>query len=376
MRKYIWQLVLLAAVLVPYPALAAQFKTGESVNVSDENAENLYAAANEISVSNSVKGDLIVAGNNIGINADIENDLFAAGSKIKVSKKTGGSVRLAGEDLTVENAISGDLMAAGSKVTISKDAVIDGDLLAIGNTIVIDGTINGRVKVAGADVVITGVIKGDFNGKQVRSLVLSGDGKIEGKLSYSSTEELKIRDNAVVTGLIEYQKLKNNWSKFTFGTIIKFASIFIFLLILITLFPSLTKNIVEKGYNNSLINGLIGLLSVVLLPIVLIPLFISGIGSDIGFALLFLAIFLILIAGALVPLFIGSGLVRLVMHTKGFDATWLIGLLGILCLLLITRFSAYGIFIYLIFFVISFGTIIRWMVSKISKSHKNHLQES
>ena len=369
MRKLIWQLILISAVLMPYPALAAQFKVGGTVDVSQEETKNLYVAGSDVSIKSPVKGDLAAAGNNININENVENDFFGAGSKIVVSQKVGGSARVAGDEVTLSSDVAGDLLAAASNLTIDKNAVIEGDLLAAGSKIVIDGTVDGKARVLGGDIIVTGVVKGDFDAKDVKSLTLSGNGRIEGKLSYSSSSEVKILDNASVVGLIEYQKVTSEWNKFTLVTIINFASIFAFLLLLIILLPKFTKNIVENGYKNSLINGLIGLCSIVLLPIVLIPLFISGVGAEIGFALLALIILLMIVAGAFVPLLIGSGIVRLVMHTKEFDASWAIALLGVLCLLLITRFPSFGVFIYLIFFVISFGTLLRWVILKMSKNH-------
>lgn len=66
-----------------------------------------------------------------------------------VDEPVNDDVVVTGNDIVVETVIEGDLIAFGNTITITEDAVISGNLIAMGNTIIINGDVAGDVGIGG-----------------------------------------------------------------------------------------------------------------------------------------------------------------------------------------------------------------------------------
>jgi cytoskeletal protein CcmA (bactofilin family) len=91
------------------------------------------------------------------------------------------------------SALASEIMS-GDSIRIGTGEVIDDDVIIFGNTIVVDGTVNGDLIVFGSDITLNGTVNG--------SAVLAGQhmnvsGKVTGTL-YSGGSALELTPNAVI----------------------------------------------------------------------------------------------------------------------------------------------------------------------------------
>jgi len=369
MRKLILQFAVITLMMLPIPALAAELKAndGGDINLSEsESHKNLYLAGRTITVDSTTEDDLVVAGADVTVNGKVKNSIFAASSTLNLNGEVENNARVAGSQVNINNLIKEDLLVAGQDITLTNKAQIDGDLMGVGENIEIGGTIKGDVKLSGKNVVISGNIKGNVLAKNVQSLKLQNGAVIEGNLNYSSKNEAIITGGSKVIGLIEYQKINRGWRGYQFWpSVVSFISSFVLLLIIVFLAPKFSKKLVVASYHSSLTSGLAGVAVLVGVPVAGFLLLISTVGAKIGIVAFLLYLFVAIIAGALAPLIMGAGIVKFVTRSKEFDASWPIALIGSLVFALVSRIPYFGFVVELVFYTITFGTLIIWIIKKV-----------
>ena len=75
------RLVLLSVLLLMHWPLYAQY-VGESVRVTGELAEDVYAAGGTVDVYASVHGDVVTAGGRVTVSKHVSGDVMAAGGAV------------------------------------------------------------------------------------------------------------------------------------------------------------------------------------------------------------------------------------------------------------------------------------------------------
>ncbi|MDD5041698.1 MAG: polymer-forming cytoskeletal protein [Candidatus Peribacteraceae bacterium] len=145
------------------PALAATFRTGETVKVTAPLNDNAYILGSQVTIDQPVQGDLITAGGNVLVKAAVKQDLFAAGGTVFIDGVIGGDLRVAGGNLVLSGTIGGDLMAAGGSITLMDGSSVKGDVSIGGGDITLGGTVGGTVTVRGGQVRLGSIVKGDID---------------------------------------------------------------------------------------------------------------------------------------------------------------------------------------------------------------------
>ncbi len=367
MKKIILNTVLVLAVLLPGTAFAAEFQfDNKNITVEqNETPKNLYIAGKEIQIKAPVKDDLVIFGTDITIDNAVENSLFGAGSSIKINKSVGDNVRVIASDLSIDSSIQGDLMAVGSTVELSKNSSVDGDVVVKAANTNLNGKINGSVKIYGGDVVISGQITGDVFAHNVKSLTLADNTKISGKLVYSAPKSAQISEAAKVTGVIDFQKTTEQWTHKLWTSLIDLLATFIFVLLLVYLLPKFSKRLTKDSFASPVFCGLYGLIAVVVTPIIIFLLATSVIGLEISLALFLIYLLLVIIAIIFIPVVLGAVLTQLITKSKEYEISWLTALVGFLVFQVVAKIPVLGPFIDVLFFLIVFGGLIRWIFAKI-----------
>src|ERR687896_859613 len=125
---------LLASLLFVSSAWAIETRGGENVTIgADEVVEDdLYVAAQTVTVEGTVQGDLVAAGGTVRVNGGtVEGDLISAGQTVIVNGTVEDDVRIAGQALLVgEDAqIEDDLIAAALSLETEPGSTVGGELL-------------------------------------------------------------------------------------------------------------------------------------------------------------------------------------------------------------------------------------------------------
>jgi cytoskeletal protein CcmA (bactofilin family) len=161
-----------AAALAPQQAQAKfELREQDEVRVAaGETVEgSLVAIGDNVTIEGTVRGDLVAFGHAVHIRGTIEGNVFCAGEDVELAATVTGSVHCAGQDLHVSGATAGSLYAAAEDLTLEPGARVgadlavacsDGrvqgevarDLLAAGDSLVLEGRAGRDVSIHATDV--------------------------------------------------------------------------------------------------------------------------------------------------------------------------------------------------------------------------------
>src|SRR3989344_71359 len=304
--------------------------------------------SNDVSIQENKNTDVYVIGDNINVEREIVGDFFAIGKKITINSPIKGSAHLVAEQITINAPISGSLLYVADNVYISSLVEIEKDAYGFTNKLVLDGRIGQSL---------------NLNSKSISTI----SGKIIGDLYYSGSKP-EILENSFINGqVIETMKNQNIESSNRFDLIISkiLHSLTIILVgfILFRINKDKLSEIVVSYKTGFARNILIGIISMILIPIIVIALFVSIIGFPIGLFIIFLAIF----AG-----YFGYVIPALALGQKVFEKRPL-GILqlitGVLLLDILTVTPIIGSTLSIIIVVSSIGLVVNKFVLK-PKSEK------
>lgn len=363
MKKAIFIIIALL-ILLPALCFAADIRNSysDSINIGkDEKPKNLYVAGGTINSEADVLGDMVAAGSTINVNGNVENSLLAAGKDIFIRGFIGNNARVAGKEIYVDGNIGQDVNAACDKLMVGKKSTINGDLMAVANTIEIDGKVLGNVRIGAVNkLIIRGEIKGDVLIKAVNNLVVENSGSIGGKLSYRSPREAEIANASKIAGGINFTKEErfrpHRLFQFLGGLIVwKMIVNFIVLILMVYLLPKFSRNTIEKSYASPIGSFGWGLFTLIIMPIIGIFLLISLVGIPLAGILYLLYVLLLFIAGVYTSLLIGSLILKMIQKTEVYKADWLAALIGVIGTEILLFIPLLGWIIIVIMFLFALG---------------------
>lgn len=121
------------------PVQAAEFRSAENLTIAEQ-TENLYAAGTDVTIAAPVQKDLVVAGENIVIQSEVERGILAAGKTLSFrSNFVGASVRAVGQTILITGTYNEDVVLAGQTIII-EDAIINGDVILAAQNVQIEGS--------------------------------------------------------------------------------------------------------------------------------------------------------------------------------------------------------------------------------------------
>lgn len=143
---------LVSVLTLSLPVSSAEFypKNDNEQNIEIKaTRDNVYAAGNEIKVTESVARDLVLAGSKITITGNVGRSIMVAGSEVDInSSRVGGASRIAGSKVTISGNFGEEVIVAGSDVVI-ENANINGDLIVAANKLTIKNSrISGDAKLS------------------------------------------------------------------------------------------------------------------------------------------------------------------------------------------------------------------------------------
>jgi hypothetical protein len=280
-------LLVILALSIASPALAFDGRGGDTVTIPADEVvdDDLYVAGETVVINGTIKGDLIAFAQTITINGTVEGDLIAAGQAIIINGNVQDDARIAGAALFVgETAtIGSDLIGAGASLETRKGSTIGQDVVFVGGQVLLAGDIarNADISTGGLELrgTVGGNLKADVGDSDEASpgtymfmpdtgvsipnvksgLTIDPAAKIGGDLEYTSAKQLTIPEG-VVAGKIVYMEPKVDededapkpvtTAELVMNTgldiIRTIATLLLFGLLLIWLFPTFIKNAVER----------------------------------------------------------------------------------------------------------------------------------
>lgn len=354
-------------------AMAADFRIGENVSVSGEFSDNLFVTGGDVQVEVHSKDDAYVAGGEVDFTKTIVRHLFLAGgdlsfrdSKAEVSTIAGGKIDLshstfnelivAGGDihLTAIN-VEDDLVVAGGEIFIGRESIVKDSSVIAGGEVTLEGKFEGDVRVIANELKVspTVVIKGDlyYTAKKI-------DISTEAQISGNKIEK-------VYESKPEYDK--GAWG--AFSALLLFLGGLLVAPILVVFFPGpilKSSNFVRSQFLASLGQGTIAFF---LIPIVVLVLLMSIIGTAVGLALI-PGVFIIAIFSYGVAVFTVGDQLRLWLRKSvntefsGRKKLFQWTLLGSLVFSILSAIPLLGAIFYFILMLVGLGALMSHILKK------------
>jgi cytoskeletal protein CcmA (bactofilin family) len=165
------------------------FFAGAQISQAVDAVGDTFMAARSVKVSGTTQGDLHVSGLDVSVNVDALEDLYVMG----------GSV-------VIRGAVAEDLTAAGFSLRTESSSHTQGNVRLMGNSVTIEGPIEGALSVMGRDVIVNAAIKGDAR-ILAQTLSFGPDAVVSGTLTYSTEEKMAVPDRVAAAERVVFEKV-------------------------------------------------------------------------------------------------------------------------------------------------------------------------
>lgn len=347
-------------------------------NTSSECIDDECLSEEEITTDNIVTNESVI---NIDDNSKLSNDIVGSsvlvGSRVNLDKNVDGlSLLLAndiefngtteyllslGSSVKVNGVVNKDLFLAGSSVKFDESTIIKRDALIAGSSVVIKGTFERDILIFGETVDLQGVtINGDIK-IYANSIKIDDNTVISGKLEYNKDANIDIANDANISQIVKLDSIMQE------ETFMEYLQTKLFELIrLIVLFALLTiiiPKVFDKfnKYSQSLqvqdTFSLLcyGIVVLFVIPVVSILLMISTVASSVGLILLvlyFIAIYMShILSGYILGNIVWDKLIK-----KEKD-TLLVGIIGIIVIFVFRQIPIIGDYITVISILMGLGIL-------------------
>lgn len=361
MKKILFSLLLSAGMLAyAAPGQAAMFLNGEAISLPQGElvAEDVYAFGANLMLAGDVEGDVTTAGANVLVKGAVSQDLNAAGGTVDILGDVGDDLRIAGGKVAIHGEVGGDLLVAGGMVQLLPGAVVRGDVRAVGGMLVLDGDVEGRANLGGGTVVLNGQVLGEVEITADEQVLFGKLAKFSRSVVYSSPLASDQNTGAVFEQGVRHTRLerasapkffwqKPDWTKAVAAGIVWYLmrtfAMLLAALLALKYFRSFTEEIATKAKDNFGGRLLWGFGFLVVVPVLVIALFMTLIGSALGAVLLAAYSLLAVLVKVAVGPFVGLLLMRLFQGQKKHALNW--------------QWVVWGVLLYQLFWVIP---IIGW----------------
>jgi len=291
----LFSLILLSFFAVSQQVYSLDLRTGSDLNITDTTSatsteaikENLYLAGVRINASNNSPADLIALSSDVTLSGTVSEDASVLGRDIKITGETVGDLRVVGNNIFISGTVKGNTVIIGVNVYIDKTADLQGDVFIVGGKTNIDAPIATYSKIVSGLVTINSKISGRSD-ITTQEIILGDSADITGTLNYFSPERFEKTDNSKVSGKISFNQINsirdsNIFKKvvlsfINFWMLLQFVTTLILSALLVFVFRVSSQKINNYALNNFGISILIGIFSLLVIPVVSVILFVSLIG--------------------------------------------------------------------------------------------------
>ena len=289
-----------------------QEDVGDPPKEERKSIEDFWAAGQNVDVKGEgATGDVAVAGANVTISEGVAGYVMAAGANVTINAPVGNDLWAAGATVIVNGPVSDNAMLAGSSVVLEKDGTIGKDAKIAAGTVEINANVERDLYVSGGTVVISSEIGGDLE-IFAENISLSPGAIVRGKLVAHSPNDPVISPKAQVIGDVDYRKIESTKStssavKSWFSSwFLNFLWITVLGLVAVWFSPVWTDRVVEILRVRVGKSFLVGLITIIALPVAFILLLITIVGVPLALLLGALVLIAFLFSGAVVSYLVGD----------------------------------------------------------------------
>ncbi len=349
-----------ALIFIPISVFAGPIlRTGETISVDAAQSlkGDFYGFGSTVSISGQGDNDAYIAGGTVTINAPILEDLTVLGGVVQIHGDVGDDVRVLGGEVVLAKPVKGDVVVLGGTLTILSTARVEGDILFMGKTLVVEGPVVGGIHGVAETARLNTEVGGDVSLRVEKLFTVGDKANLQGKITYESAHEVVRAQDAIVAE--EMQQIAVRADEYTMPTaqvaLFEFSILLFAALTLYVIGRTHVVRVVERSFGRLGMSGLLGLGILFAFPFIAALLFVSVLGVFAGVIFLFGYILMLLTALALMPIFVGYALQKIALRREGITLYTVIG--GVALCILLGLLSVAGGLILFACFVITLGAL-------------------
>ncbi len=269
-------IALLFAIAPMLAAIAPSVVTTDLFIVGEDEPidEDVYVAATSGRIEGIIDGDLVITAGDLTIAGTVTGDVLAltAGTvRVDQGGVVEGSVRTTTPQVQIDGEVGKDLFVTGLATGIGSTGVVGRDIIMFGGTLTIDGAVGRDVRGRLLNASVSGSVGRDID-LAVQRLAIDSGASVAGDVLYRSTNTALISDGTVEGQIVQLPAQSN----FVFGVILMIANVVGFLafvvsgFVLLWLFRSTGAAAIEAVEKHPIKTGLIGLLSLIAAPLLVL----------------------------------------------------------------------------------------------------------
>ncbi|MFH1012469.1 MAG: polymer-forming cytoskeletal protein [Candidatus Peregrinibacteria bacterium] len=349
--------------------MAADFRSGEKVFLTDTVNDDLYAAGGLVQIDGDVNGDLTLGGGKIMVDAKISQDLNVGGGNISVKGEIGDDLRLGGGNVQIDAIVKDDVLVGGGDLEFGKTSFVGGDLTFASGNLTLRGVINGDVLGAAGTVLFDGEVKGDVNFVNAEHITFGPNGKILGNLIYRSNKPIKDLPEGAVQGEVLYKSIEKPIRQedirdflailFAGFSVYQLLAMLFAGLFLAWLFRFYFVGAVDYVRHNWLKSLGIGILALIITPIAALILAITLIGLPLAALVFVLWGIMIYFGKLLAAMMIGSWLITF-DNKSSFGRTYVSFSFGVLIYVALSLIPVVGWILKFLLIVMGMGALVAY----------------
>lgn len=381
--KHLLTFVILGLFLVPMITSAFTLKTAPDVYLDNDYfiEDNLYILSGNLDFNKTIDEDVFIISGNSNIKGAIFGDLQTISVKNFLNGEVFGDARLIGGETIITGNTNKDLLVISAKVKTEKDSILNGKTLIVGGQVHLDGQVLDDLKIIAGNVYINAEILGDL--EITSQNITVGDGAdIKGEFLYFAPQRAEIKSGARISNRPVYNQIEaikeNSFIKTTvlnfisFWTVIKFLANLILAFILVFIFKVFAHRVSLLATKKLGISVLVGLLSLILIPVIIVILFASLFGIPIAVIILLIYLVLMILTPSVSGIILGYFMQKKFNKGKKLEINYNFTALGIIILTFLFFIPYLGSVLKLFFLVISMGAMVVYYYELIIKRKKTN----
>jgi cytoskeletal protein CcmA (bactofilin family) len=364
MKSFRWLLGTLLIVLLIAPGYAIMVRKGDEIEIKEDEVidDDLVAFGQNVTINGEVYGDVYAFAQEVNIKGSVYGSIFSGGATVTVDAERANTIWAAGGNVKVLGAANKNVILFGGKLNVGEDASIGKDLRIYGGQCTVNGSINGTLK-GGVGSFVMGGKSGDIKIK-ADEIKIKSSARISGDLTVKGKDAPIVEEGAIITGETKIQKPSEKKEAFfltfapviacfiTFLRIVCFVAKIIVGLILIALFKSFVRRIMDTLIIKPWKSLGWGFLVLIVIPVAVVILFIVMIGFPFAVFGIYLYSILFYLSSIFISLVVGEKVIQL-FKKKGEISLYLSLIVGIVVVYVLGLIPILGIIIKI--FVLLFG---------------------
>lgn len=382
--KYKYHIFMFALLLwiLPGDTFAYELKVAPDISISENyiSDNNLYLASVRTWFNATYEKDIVSVALDQTIQGTVFGDATLLGKTVSLSGESFGDVRVIADTVFISGVVNEDLIITARNIFISPEAIINGDTLILGHTVVAQGQFLGESQITASKITVQGSIVGPTTLTGTR-IVFGAGSKVISEISYFSPQRAVIESGAIiqqqpsfnqVESITQNDVIKRLFFGFvSFWAIIKLIATLFVIFILTHLFRVFVQRIVESVKGTELKTLGIGAASLVGLPVLIVVLFGSLVLILVGVIVASVFVIMIMLLPALSSILLATFYQQYVQKKQKISVDFNLSALMLIYMTFV-GFIPYvgGLFVY-VMYIISFGALATFLYGHIRRKKIN-----